>query len=103
MLKDPFSEKEVFSAISDLCGDKASSPNGFFMVFCQFNWDFVKKWVLGGFFKDFHEQCRFVKSLNATFFVLISKWKTIRILWPINLVGDLYKVLVEVLPNRLRR
>ena len=33
MLEVPFSEKEVFGALSDPNGDKALGPNGFSMAF----------------------------------------------------------------------
>ena len=32
----------------------------------------MKKKILG-FFREFHDQCRFAKNLNATFLVLIPK------------------------------
>ena len=54
------------------------------------------------FFKDFHQQGRFVKSLNSTFLVLIPKKegsKDIKDFKPISLVGSLYKLL----PNRLKK
>ena len=59
-----------------------------------------------GFFKDFHEQSRFVKSLNDTFLVLIPKKNNvedIKDLRPINLVRGLYKILSKVLANGIKR
>ena len=57
------------------------------------------------FFKDFHWQCVFEKSLNATFLCLIPK-KTnavnIKDFCPISLVGSLYKLLAKVLANRFQ-
>ena len=72
LLETPFSEEEVFGALSDLNGDKVPSLDGFSMAFWQFSWSFLKEEVMG-FFKDFHDQGRFVKSINASFLVLISK------------------------------
>ena len=69
-LEESFSEEEIWSAISGLNSDKAPGLDGFPIAFWIFSWDFVKKEVLG-FFKEFHEQSRFVKNLNATFLVLI--------------------------------
>ena len=40
--------------------------------FWSLNWDFVKDEAVG-FFKEFFEHNRFVKSLNATFLVLVPK------------------------------
>ena len=63
----PFTKDEVFAAASDLNGNKASSPDGFPLAFWQFCWDFVKEEVMG-FFLEFYEHNRFVRSLNSTFF-----------------------------------
>ena len=52
------------------------------------------------FFKDFHGQCVFEKSLNATFLCLIPKMSNvvnIKDFHPISLVGSLYKLLAKVL------
>ena len=100
-----FSVKEVSSALSELNGDKAPSPNGFSLAFWQFYWDFVKDEIMG-FFKDFFEKGKFVRSLNTTFLVLIPKKggaKDLSDFRPINLVGGLYKLLAKVLANRLKK
>ena len=58
-----------------------------------------------GFFKEFHDHGRFVKSLNATFLVLTPKKGGAEDLMdfrPISLVGGLYKWLAKVLANRLK-
>lgn len=58
-----------------------------------------------GFFREFHDHGRFVKSLNATFLVLIPKKggaKDLRDFRPISLMGGLYKWLVKVLANKLK-
>ena len=57
------------------------------------------------FFVDFHRQCIFEKSLNATFLCLIPKKinvVNIKDFRPISLVGSLYKLLSKVLAHRLR-
>ena len=59
-----------------------------------------------GFFRDFHEWGRFVRSLNAMFLVLIPKKggaNDLRDIRPISLVGGLYKLLAKVLANRLKK
>ena len=59
-----------------------------------------------GFFKDFFEREKFVKSLNTTFLVLVPKkggaddLSDFRL---ISLVGGLYKLLAKVLANRLKK
>ena len=104
-LEEIFSEEEIWAAISGLNSEKAPGPDGFPLAFWSFSWDFVKNEVLG-FFKEFHEQGRFVKQLNATFLVLIPKKQNvedIKDLRPISLVGGLYKILTKVLANRIKR
>ena len=64
--------EEVFSTLLDLNDDKASSLDGFSLSFWHFCWDFVKDEVMG-FMNEFHEQGRFVRSLNSTFLVFIPK------------------------------
>ena len=104
-LEDSFSENEIWTAISGLNRDKAPGPDGFPLAFWSFSWDFVKNEVIG-FFKEFHDNARFVKNLNTTFLVLIPKKQSVeelRDLRPISLVGGLYKILSKVLANRIKR
>ena len=57
-------------------------------------------------FKDFHEKARFVHSLNSTFIVLVPKIggvEDIKDFRPISLVNNLYKLIVKVLANRLKK
>ena len=77
-LEEMFSEEEIWAAVSGLNSEKAPGPDGFPIAFWFFSWDFVKNEVLG-FFKEFHEQGRFVKQINATFLVLIPKNRVWRI------------------------
>ena len=86
-------------------GEKALGPDGFPIMFWSLSWEFVKDEVMK-FFKEFYEQKKFVRSLNATFVVMIPKKglvEDIRDYRPISLLGDLYKILAKVLANRLRR
>ena len=104
-LEEMFTEEEILAAISGLNGDKAPGPDGFPLAFWSYSWDFVKGEVLG-LFKEFFEHNKFVKSLNATFLVLIPKGRTVedlKDLRPISLVGSLYKILSKVLANRIKR
>ena len=100
-----FTKDEVFGALLGCSGDKAPRPDGFSMAFWQFVWDFVKDDVMS-FFKEFYEHGKFVKSLNATFLVLIPKKagaEDLRDFRPISLLGSLYKWLAKVLANRLKK
>ena len=86
-------------------GTRPPGPDGFSLAFWQFCWDFVKDEVLG-FFKDFYERGKFVRSLNSTFLVLIPKKcgaEDLSDFRPISLVGGLYKLLAKVLANRLKK
>ena len=59
-----------------------------------------------GFFNEFYEQNRFVRSLDSTFLELIPKKGDavdIKDFKPISIVGRLYKILAKVLVNRLKR
>ena len=71
-MENPFTVKEVFTALSNLNGDKAPGPNGFTMAFWQFSLDIVKEDITR-LFKEFHDYGEFVKNLNATFLVLVPK------------------------------
>ena len=104
-LEVAFSEEEVFLALCKLNGDKAPRSNGFTITFWQYSWDFVKEEVLG-FFREFHEQGKFVRSLNTTFLVLIPKKgdaNDLRDYRSISMVGGLYKLLAKVQANRLKK
>ena len=104
-LEEMFTEEEIRAAVFGLNGDKAPGSDGFPLAFWSFSWDFMKEEVLG-FFKEFFEYSRFVKSLNVTFLVLVPKRRTVEDLQdlrPISLVGGLYKILIKVLANRIKR
>ncbi|RVW86416.1 Transposon TX1 uncharacterized 149 kDa protein [Vitis vinifera] len=99
-----FMEEEVHSALRDMNGDKAPGPDGFTGAFWQFCWEFVKEEVME-MFKEFHEHNTFLKSLNATFLVLIPKKGGAEELGdfkPISLLGGLYKLLAKELANRIK-
>ena len=104
-LEEMFTEEEILAAIPGLNDNKAPGPDGFPLAFRSFSWDFVKEEVMG-FFREFFLNDQFVKSLNATFLVLVPKGRTVedlKDLRPISLVGSLYKILSKVLANRIRR
>ena len=64
------------------------------MAFWLFCWDVVKVEIMG-LFREFRERGRFVKSLNATFLVLVPKKggaQDLKDFRPISLVGSLYKL-----------
>ena len=90
-------------------GDIALGPDGFPMFFFFF---FFPRFAgilfiltLWGVLLYFHEMGTFASNLNATFLSLIpKKAKTVEVkdFKPISLVGGMYKIISEVLANRLR-
>ena len=54
-------------------------------------------------FRELHEGGKFIKSLNATFLVLVPKKGGVEDLRDFNLVGNFYKLLAKVLANRLKK
>ena len=99
-----FSEKEIFAALSNYCGDKAPGPNGFTMAFWLFCWDVVKSDILG-LFREFYLHGTFQRSFNSTFLMLIPKKELVedlRDFRSISLVGSVYKLLAKALANRLK-
>ena len=102
-LKREFEKEEIIAALRETKGDMAPGPNGFPMAFFQKCWCVLEKEILA-FFADFHKECIFEKSLNATFLCLIPKKLSavnIRDFRLISLVGSLYKLLSKVLAHRL--
>ncbi|XP_030971912.1 uncharacterized protein LOC115992014 [Quercus lobata] len=103
-LEREFEKEEIIVALREAKGDKAPGPNGFTMAFFQKCWCVLEKDILA-LFADFHKECIFEKSLNATFLCLIPKKLSavnIRDFCPISLLGSLYKLLSKVLAHRLR-
>ena len=104
-LELPFTIEEVVFALLKLNGEKAPRPDGYMTAFWQFSWDIVKEEVMG-VFMDFFVTGKFVKSLNSTFIVTVTKkegadnFKDFR---PINLVASLYKLIAKVLANKLKK
>ena len=72
LLERPFTKEETFLALEEFSGDKTPSPHGFSMAFWQSAWDIIELEIMG-FSGNFFKQSKFVKSINATFIVLISK------------------------------
>jgi hypothetical protein len=104
-LELPFEEKEVLEVVKGMNIDKASGLDGFSIAFFQDHWDVIKIDIMG-VFQDFYAHSKFVKSLNATFIALIRKKSgalDLNEIRPISLVSGVYKIIVKVLVNRLRR
>ena len=103
-LDKPFDEDEVFGVVNEFKGDKAPGSDGFTMAFFQSCWSTVKTDVMN-VFHVFHAHAVFEKSLNATFLTLIPKKfdaVDVQDFQPISLLGEMYKIIVKVLANRMR-
>ena len=98
-------KRRRFFELSELEGDKAPGLDGFTMTFYHHCWGVVERDVLA-VFEEFYQYSKFVKSLNAIFLALVPKKNgasNIRDFRPISLVGSVYKILVKVLANRLKK
>lgn len=81
--------------MKDFQGDQAPGLDGFTMDFFQQCWRVVKSDVLF-VFGEFHKYSKFVKTLNASFIVLILdklNANNIRDFRSIRLIGNVHKVL----------
>ena len=99
-----FSEEEIFAALSNCCGDKSPSSDGFSMAFWLYCWDIGKPKILV-LFREVYLHGTFQRSLNSTFLLLIPKKEgaeDLRDFRPISLVESVYKLLAKVLANRLK-
>jgi hypothetical protein len=102
-LEKDFEESEVWEVVKKMKGDKAPGLDGFSMGFVKACWRVIKEDVMA-VFGEFHSKASFHKSLNATFIALFPKkvgavdLKDFR---P-SLVGVVYKLIANVLANRLK-
>ena len=60
-LETPFTVDELFTALSNLNGDKALGSDGYTLAFWQFSWDIAKDDIIR-MFKEFFEIGKFVKN-----------------------------------------
>lgn len=104
-LELPFNPEEIVQAIKECNSFKAPGPDGFNFAFVKKAWGIIKADVLE-FFRDFHQNGKLTKGVNATFVVLIPKVEgpsNFNDFRPISMVGWLYKLLSKVLANRFRK
>ncbi|CAM8983245.1 unnamed protein product [Rhodiola kirilowii] len=104
LLNEPYSEREIFVALSQLYPSKASGLDDFHAGFFQKNWMTVKR--------DFMSACLFVlhngvvpANLNDTLIVLIPKQKNvmrIKEYRPISLTTVVSRTIAKAIANRLQ-
>lgn len=100
----PFSEDEVFSALSQMAPLKSPGPDGFPVIFFQKYWHLIGSNITTCVL-DFLNLHRLPHALNYTFIVLIPKIaKPSRIteFRPISLCNIVYKISAKALANRLK-
>ena len=92
--------------LMEVCdGNKAPGPDGMNLNFIKANWGVIQGDFMR-FLHEFYEEGSIVKDLNNTFIALIPKCgspESMKDFRPISLVSSLYKVLSEILANRLKR
>ncbi|KAK3218813.1 hypothetical protein Dsin_012783 [Dipteronia sinensis] len=104
-LDDEYSVEEVWKALASCDGNKAPGIDRLKLNFLKENWDVIKADFMM-FIKEFYRDSSIIKDLNRTFTALIPKtykptfMKDFRL---ISLVGSMYKVLANVLANRLKK
>ncbi|KAJ9565877.1 hypothetical protein OSB04_001843 [Centaurea solstitialis] len=104
-LEERFTEEEVWSAIKECGRNKSPGPDGFTIEFVKKFWNIIKYDLLR-FFDWFWEEGNISGGCNASFLTLIPKSENpfgLNDFRPISLIGILYKILLKVLAERLKR
>lgn len=99
-----FEEGEILEIVKALNSDKPLGLDGYSMAFFQACWDVLKEDIMK-VFHGFHARGKFEMSLNAMFIALILKISgnvDLKNFLMISLVSDIYKIITEVLANRLK-
>ncbi|CAL1352801.1 unnamed protein product [Linum trigynum] len=103
-LSVPFTEAEIWKAISECDGDRAPGPDGFTLEFYKKGWNVIKRDLVKAL-DEFHISGFMPDSIAHSFLCLIPKKdaaEEVSDFRPISLVGSLNKVLSKVLIARLR-
>ncbi|KAK2662299.1 hypothetical protein Ddye_000873 [Dipteronia dyeriana] len=96
-LEKPFNEEEVSTVVNGCDGNKALGPDGLNLNFVKANWVSIKD--------DFMNFIKRFKDINNMFIALFPKCGTPESLSdyrPIRFVNSTYKILANVLANRLK-
>mgnify|MGYP003702326233 CR=1 FL=1 len=104
-LEVEFTEEEVRTVIRCCDGNKAPGPDGFNMSFFKKCWKIVRVDVLQ-FMRGFHLNACLVGGFYSSFIALIPKNHNPSCLTeyrPNSLIGSLYKILANVLANRMKK
>jgi len=104
-LLQPYSEAEVFEALMQMHPSKAPGPDGMSALFFQHLWHIIGKDV-SQFVLNVLKGRINPATINKTYIALIPKVKgpfTPKNFRPINLCNVIYKLVSEVLANRLKK
>lgn len=103
ILVAPFSEKEVFEAISQMKNNKAPGPDGFPTEFYKKCWHIIKGDLLPLFHDLFSGQLQLFQLNFGTITLLPKKTEAVRIeqFRPIYLLNVSFKIFTKVGTNRL--
>jgi hypothetical protein len=105
MLMMPFLPKEVDQALSQMHPLKSPGPDGFGVCFYQKHWPTVGPEVRKSVLDFLNSDC-FDAGINVTYITLIPKLasaSSVSEFRPISLWNVIYKLIVKVLANRLKR
>lgn len=103
-IEKPFSMEEIRYAVFSKEKDKSLGLDGFSMLFYQECWDILKEDIMK-VFVEFYENGIIGKGVNSTVLVLLPKKSNAKELskfLPISLIGSLYKIIANVLSQRLK-
>ena len=104
-LTSPFTEEEVKQTVFQMEHNKAPGPDGFPAEFYQVFWEIIKGDLMS-LFKDFHEECLPLFSLNFGVITLLPKTsdaKQIQQYRLICLLNVSFKIFTKAGTNRLNR
>lgn len=103
-LQQPFTEEEIFDALSQMCPTKAPGPYGSPAVFYQKHWKMVKTGVVDTCLHILNDQCT-ITPLNYTYIALIPKIiKPMKVtnFRPISLCNVIYRIIAKATANSLK-
>ncbi|KAJ4792133.1 RNA-directed DNA polymerase (reverse transcriptase)-related family protein [Rhynchospora pubera] len=100
----PFTESEIFQAISHLASGKASGPDGFSIDFFKKFWNIIKIDLMRAF-QAFQDCSLDLSELNKAYISLVPKKEScteISDYRPISVINSFVKIITKVLANRIQ-
>ncbi|GJY66956.1 putative RNA-directed DNA polymerase [Tanacetum coccineum] len=103
ILDYPISDQEIKDTIWDCRSEKAPGPDGFTFKFYKSQWDTIAPDVIA-YIREFEMTSFLLRGCNSYFIALVPKVEDPLIIndfRPISLIGRQYKILANILANRL--